>query len=546
MSFILSNCNGSFALLGIQSRFRGVFFADENEVLSSIADIRVKGAEKYDFWSASKGKSTFWFANKLPAFFHEGSAADVLLDCRKIFDNREWGRNYQFVQDGDVLLVRYDKRDDHRETETGEYGFWIAFTGCKFEKIGEWVEEKLSFDEQRRSPPFSRHFFRALRASGSFCVAFARGRDDAALLARRSWKNRQKLAKEAEGVAKEVAGSGSLSEQYSRYSLACLQSGQGLYAGLPWFCQRWARDELVSVKGLWLSGQKTFAKAVLFYWLERLLPGGRLPGTLTSTIADVGWLFVRLEEVAKELSARERSFVLAKLDYYLQQVKLKDGLVTNNPKETWMDSLYRGGARVEINALLLASCRLARVLKKKLPLEQKLRDAARRAFLKKQPKGVYLADGSADDVVRPNVFIAAYVYPELLSRKEWLECFDFALSRLWCDWGGLSTLDKAHMDFIDQHTGEDPRSYHNGDSWFWLNNLAAIVLARFDAKRYKKYVEQIFDASVKSSSLGVQGHFPELSSAKELKAEGCLSQAWSAAMTLELIEAIDKLFKKGV
>ncbi|HLF55085.1 MAG TPA: amylo-alpha-1,6-glucosidase, partial [Candidatus Nanoarchaeia archaeon] len=154
-------------------------------------------------------------------------------------------------------------------------------------------------------------------------------------------------------------------------------------------------------------------------------------------------------------------------------------------------------------------------------------------------KGKYLADGSNDDTVRPNIFIAAYAYFELLSKREWISCFDYVLPRLWLDWGGLSTLDKNHLCFVPDHSGEVPKSYHCGDSWFWLNNLAALVLFAFDKKKYKNYVQHILKASTSEILYeGAVGHHSELSSASEFKPAGCLAQAWSAAMYVELIEEL--------
>jgi len=153
-----------------------------------------------------------------------------------------------------------------------------------------------------------------------------------------------------------------------------------------------------------------------------------------------------------------------------------------------------------------------------------------------------LRDGLYDDTIRTNLFIAAYTCPDLLSQKEWVKCFDVALPKLWLRWGGLATIDKTDELFQEEHTGESAESYHNGDSWFWINNLAAIVLARVDKKRYKMYINTVLQASTKEIlKSGALGHHAELSSAKELGSKGCVAQAWSAAMYVELV---DELFSK--
>ena len=95
------------------------------------------------------------------------------------------------------------------------------------------------------------------------------------------------------------------------------------------------------------------------------------------------------------------------------------------------------------------------------------------------------------------------------------------------------------LSFYKFHTGEDRKSYHRGDSWFWINNLAALVLARADKAKFKDKINQIMKAS-KEEILwkGCIGCHSELSSAKELKSEGCYNQAWSNAMYMEMVDEL--------
>ena len=58
-------------------------------------------------------------------------------------------------------------------------------------------------------------------------------------------------------------------------------------------------------------------------------------------------------------------------------------------------------------------------------------------------------------------------------------------------------------------------------------------------KKYKKYISKILNASISDNLWkGIIGHSSELSSAAEQKAEASLSQAWSAATLIELIEKV--------
>lgn len=532
-SFLVSNLNGSFALFGSNSRYCGVFFHDKGRMFKTLEGIAPSGAGgTSELWRIVRDTDSFWFAKRLPVFFYEcAKPIDLFFDCRLNFDTRVWGRHYDWSFEGQTLVLRYEKRNDARESAGDEYSFYLALHGCTFEVINDWVEKKYDYDRARGSPPFERFVVRGCRAGGSFCAAFSVDRSSAVKLARDGWSSKDSLAKEMERVAQLSHGDVALHS--AQYSLKALHQGQGLFAGLPWFHQRWARDELVCVKALWDCKERVLAKVILFSHLSRLLPKGRLGGTLTKTIADSGWLFLRLEEIIGELSDAELSYVKDRLSFFLSEIKsnLVGGLVVNDARETWMDSVDRPGARIEIQSLVLAACRLGRKLGVPVDFEESLKERVKAEFFK---AGV-LIDGAGDFTIRPNVFIAAYAYPELLSKKEWVRCFDACLPCLWLSWGGISSIDTRSKFFVKAHSGELPYSYHNGDSWFWINNLAGVVLSRLDYSHFEPYVEQLFRASRRELlSMGAIGHCAELSSANELKSEGSPIQAWSAATFIEL------------
>ena len=233
----------------------------------------------------------------------------------------------------------------------------------------------------------------------------------------------------------------------------------------------------------------------------------------------------------------------------LHKSHANENLVVNSSKETWMDTLSRDGARIEIQALQLATYKTARLLNdltlthsEKYSLHEKqLRQVVRSKFF----NGRQLADGylneTQDFTIRPNIFIAYYVYPDLLSTGEWEAVFDNALQHLWLSWGGLATLDISHPDFKQSHSGEGSASYHNGDSWYWINNLAALCMLRLNRSKYKEYIYKIIEASVHDMLYsGFIGHCSEISSAKERSSFGCWAQAWSAATLVELLHEVHK------
>ena len=398
---------------------------------------------------------------------------------------------------------------------------------------------------------------------------------------------------------KKINNETKIAYAHALFSLSSLtvncKNTYGIFAGYPWFFQFWSRDSLVSLKAVSKIDEKT-AKRLLFKHLNNISINGRLPNLANGGEKDLesadshGWLFLRSGELVKKIDANKevinsikksvnliRQNRLAgseKVKSYLKNCtsiikkrenefhrvsyeiegslekslsgllkhRTADGFEINGPKETWMDTDYendcRKGIRVEIQALRLNMYKLMFHITqnhKYRVLENLLKARVKKNFW----SGKVLADGLGDFTIRPNIFIAAYAYPELLSNSEWETCFENALKSLWLGWGGLTTIDKNSRLFTDTSTGENPKSYHHGDSWFWINNLAAIMLHKINKKKFAKEIKKIIEASTEEILWkGCVGCHSELSSAKELRSEGCFNQAWSNAMYVEMVDEI--------
>ena len=147
------------------------------------------------------------------------------------------------------------------------------------------------------------------------------------------------------------------------------------------------------------------------------------------------------------------------------------------------------------------------------------------------------SEGLADTSYRPNIFLAAYLAENLCTKKEWKQIFDVHLQKLFLPWGGISTIDKSSTLFQPLYTGENNKSYHRGDVWYFVNNIAAMALYEIDPQYYSKQIQKIIFASAKDiTELGFSGHASEVSSAVVQEAQGCYAQAWSAATFVELME----------
>jgi predicted glycogen debranching enzyme len=328
-------------------------------------------------------------------------------------------------------------------------------------------------------------------------------------------------------------------------SLDQLTASDRVIAGFPWFFQPWTRDELISITNL----SQQVKKDIILRDIQYLKDDGRIPNILSenaqSNADSVGWLFTRMDDSMKVFTVNERNIIREKIVESIMRLNVayvRDLLVCNGPKETWMDSQYsdngRAGARIEIQALTLRTYQTAYRLTKNEKFSR-LAQLTEKKVKKEFWNGRNLSDGAGDPTIRPNVFIAAYVYFGLLKKDEWETCFDSILQNLWCEWGGLSSIDKKNPLFCPNSTGEDARSYHRGDSWYFLNNMAALVLHRTNAEKYRPYVEAVLKASTEDILWkGMAGHHSEISSAAIQKAEGCGAQAWSAAMYIELVNEL--------
>ena len=88
-------------------------------------------------------------------------------------------------------------------------------------------------------------------------------------------------------------------------------------------------------------------------------------------------------------------------------------------------------------------------------------------------------------------------------------------------------------------TGQDNVSYHNGDSWFFVNNMAAIAMHRLDEEYFAGNIESLLKSSTDEvlweHKLGYPG---EISSANQLESFGCGLQGFSGGTYLALLREL--------
>ncbi len=584
-SFILTNRDGNYLYLGnkTKSRYQGFFIFDDFDMFRIIESINLDDSEikqinnffYYIERVRTDCKEIFLMPYSLNSLIYQldkNKEIELFLDIKEAYDNREWGRNYEITKEGKNIIIKFSKNTDKKEDKTHgilEYSMYLVIRSenTGFKRSEQWVNHDYSIDKERNPEQGLRYVFSAIRLSGkNFVLSASRNKRKAIEECNYVFDNIENIKeKEKRIFYSKLDNIGILKDNELRISyLSALNSlnnltinnnNYGILAGLPWFFQFWSRDAAISSKGVSLNVELT--KKILFSILDTLNDKGRVQniykGKMSgySNAADAaGWTFFRLFELYnnKDLNSSEIEYVKKNLLKSLKSSEeyiTSDRFIRNDSLETWMDTLYkndtRSGVRIEIQSLLLRMYNFAYLLTSNQLFKDR-EEALKKKVKQKFWKNNLLADGLDDFTIRPNIFLAAYIYPELLSKKEWSLCFENSFPSIWLEWGGLSTIDKSHPLFQLYHTGEDNRSYHRGDSWFWINNLSALVLYNLDKRKFSHYITKIIDAS-KNEILwsGAIGHHAEISSASRLESRGCLMQAWSSALYIELINKVYNL-----
>jgi hypothetical protein len=543
LDFLLTNGLGGYLSLSNKtaSRYNGWFFTSSQfigkKLFKIIEDIELlnKGEIleiKNNFWNIERvyknNIEKFFLPNNYNSLVYElGNREGVIrlfLDAKESYDNQEFGRFYEiFEGKKNIIVIKCQNNQDI---------FYLAIKADNYSKIGEWVLRNYELDKKRNSKPFERYVYKALDLNNAQKIVFSVNFNKEATIkeAEEIFLKTEKLKKREEKRLKQLFKQNSflfaentiskeirfayLCAKNSLNSLVVLKQNIpiGIYAGLPWFFQFWSRDELISLNSL----NRKIQKRILlkqFHNLDKIY-----------NLDSLGWLFFRASKIIQNDKEINKLFFK-----FIDKFEILDADLT------WMDTLSRSKG-IDLYALKLASYKLAYQHSgniKFLEKEKKLLKYTRDNFW----NGKILADLPNNFIIRPNIFLVAYIYPELLSKKEWIICFENSLPKLWLDWGGIATVDKTKDLFIGQGTGENPKSYHNGDSWFWINNLAALVLTCVDKKKFRKYIEKILTASTNEILWnGVVGHHAEISSANKFISEGCWAQAWSSALYMELVD----------
>lgn len=591
--FILTNKKGSYLSLGKpQSDHDGWFTYDINtnnlvKILQSISidgepDTIINGLSWIERKTKTATERFFLTSNALIYEISDYTGpVTITLDCKRLYDDSTEKRIYssenEKIGGENALHVHYTKYSGLTPQYTRHV---FITTDADIKKKHDWHPKQMPYDA-RRGLQEERWVYTACEVdvTGSARIIFTTSADS------------EKARKKTEYVLENEEDILHANESYPRRfdpsdiersviaaSIDSLitklkDSRKGIFAGLPWFFQFWMRDEAIALGVIMQQKHYSLTKEILFRQVSILQEGNAHEGSTLRTADGPGLLAKRckefLEQLTKEkqldhfFTKEELESLYGSFSQYADSLEQVHGLIRNDSKETWMDTGpdgdTRAGFRIEIQVLtaeLFSLLQLlGKILKKKNDYEKREEEliaTTRDWFYDRKGRLLdgFHDDGSPDTRVRPNIFLAWYFHPQLLSNEEWDKSFDTALKELWLDWGGLSSIAQSDLSFHEQYTGmrgasKDGRqdqnnwSYHHGDSWFYINNIAAMALFSINPHKYHDNIDKILEASRTDLFFqGYIGHSSEISDAKEQNPGGCFSQAWSITTLYELLELL--------
>ncbi|MDA3856014.1 MAG: hypothetical protein PF569_07160 [Candidatus Woesearchaeota archaeon] len=506
------------------------------------------------------------------------------LDIRKLNDFDEWGRIYDvYVKDG-VVLVEYKK-----EKEDSSYSafFGIKAVNFSYDLVKDFVKKEYMYSKVRETD-FERYVYRLMSVNvvGSKRMIIGAGFSESEVFEQISLLDihEGELDKFDSVIFSDFISEREFEKPITQdFNVAYKLSNNaiyrfmnkdlvgninlGSYAGFLWFSNIWARDELVGLRAFINNSEEKHVKGKLFDYLNAIDPETgmirriNLDGSYQSPDACF-WLAKRFEDFIFHLDKNLRlNDVLKKEELEIVFYKFLNSfhkLVENywdkdnellkvKFGDSWMDTIdvdFPLDIQVQFLSMVSFLIVLGTLIGKKSEVSE-LADFE--SLLKGKIRVTYFRSGvlygeAYSDKIDSNVFLAYYFYPDLFLQSDWEQIFDNSLAHLWNSWGGVSTISKKDKRYKDDYTGENNLSYHLGDSWFWINNIAAIVMYDLNEKKFRPYISKIMMASTNDIlKYGSIGFGSEISSSSKQKAEGNFSQMWSSSTYLEMI---DKVFER--
>jgi hypothetical protein len=557
-----------------KSRYFGGFLFYNNQVLRFLDDIDFQN-EINEIHILSPSEVILYFKNNEAYFnlaydsleitFSSYQEIKLTFDIKLIFDNNPFKREIKIekISSNSFLVKEFFEKEKHIKL------LIESDSPLNFQEY--WKEKFLNFDFQRNSPPFNWYIFDGVYGKVreiKIKVVFPEMRTytDTRTISDNTQTNTDFITKED----KKISEMSVLSPKKSEYSVSSLRKSllnfllsrlnslildNYLPAGFPWFYENWYRDELLSMFLIHGSyGFKTYNadkiypresaldthksvnidpresaldprlsvdKRIKFYLynLENIWNKNKPDGSLT---ADTFLFF--LLNLPQDLFLVHFNL----LENYFQKWQKEFNLDNLPPYSTWMDTLERKDA-LEIDVLYLKALRkFTKISKNYVPLANNLK----KRIIKK----------IKENPIDVNLVFAFLFLEDIFNLDEWRIFSEKLLKENYLSWGGIATLPLNDPKFLDEDDGEISKAYHQGDSWYFLNNLLSYSLVKIDLKKFKNIIQKIIESSFLDLFFdGALGWSSEISSAKERKSEGCLVQTWSMVSLIFLLSFLQNL-----
>ncbi|MCK5474812.1 MAG: hypothetical protein KAI53_05385 [Candidatus Aenigmarchaeota archaeon] len=298
--------------------------------------------------------------------------------------------------------------------------------------------------------------------------------------------------------------------------------GQGMFAGYPWFLEFWSRDTLWSAFGLLDAGEfeevKNLLRTIAVFQQKQIPTQIILDGTAQYYSKDVDPLFlVVLHRYVKTTGDREFAEELKNtINAIIIGLTVKNGLVSNNPEGTWMDSIERPKTAIDIQALwakALENQKPGEAIKSKLKL-----------FWSKKDRYFYDTYNEKPEMVKTANVLVPLMFGQIpvMNAVATLKTVKSELSSFF----GIQTRGTKERDF-------NPSGYHTGAVWGLTTGWGACAFLNYDM--IDDGIECLKALAYDNDRFGI-GALSECVDAATGSLLGCPVQGWSSGL---LVHATD-------
>lgn len=494
------------------------------------------------------------------------------LDCRELNDYTDNERIYEIYEKeiktnektNNYTIIKYNKNN--------KYQLYLAIENKNIEitQLNNWIKKSYDYSKIRNTSDEDLYIFQALKFKPTnkennkeIFISSGFSENEVINNIKKTKTNFSKTQIKIEKISENKKVN--LAYNLAQNALTQFKIQKGNKAGFLWFNQVWTRDELSSLNYEIENKNYKQVKETINKYIQLIGECGLIPiiqekGALNSPDG-LFWLGKRLndfikqleksEEVENYLSTKELEEILEKLEkafdcLFTKYRDEKTDLLITKHGDSWMDTIeinFPADIQIQLLSFVEILVKLSELLKdtQKQYNYTLLIDFIKENIKDKYYKNGFLFDNIENTRITCNTFLAYYFYRNLFNKKQWEGIFDKTLPKLETTWGGISSLDNKNENFVDTYSGQNNKSYHNGDSWYWINNLAGIVLTDLNYNKYEQTINRIVESSTKDIlELGTIGFSSEISQAKSQVAQGCMAQLWSSAYYVELIKKINK------